>query len=72
MTEKTVCDCFKPGGKMCSPCFMIWYDSGITSAEHLFAERQERERQNAWPFGHADLDLSQLKKIDARFKSATT
>lgn len=70
MSERVTCECFKAGGKMCSPCFMIWYDGGITNAEELFAERQAREAHNAFPFGDNPMPVSVLDEIRERFRAA--
>ena len=67
-TERVTCECFKSGGKMCSPCFMIWYDSGITDAEELFAERQAREAYKAFPFGKEKMPVAVLDEIRERFR----
>lgn len=67
MTDRVTCECFIEGGKMCSPCFVIWYDSGITNAEHLYAERKAREDNGYWPFGKGVMPMTEIREIGARF-----
>lgn len=70
MAERLTCECFKAGGKMCSECFMIWYNSGITSAEELYAEKMARKEHGAWPFGSNPMPVAVLDEIRARFNQS--
>ena len=54
-----------PGGQLCQKCFMVWYDSGITSADVLAREARWRKSVGGWPWGDKPVTLDQLKALEA-------
>lgn len=52
------CSCCHPDlpweGRLCRNCFMVWYDSGITSPAVLSRETVWRRVEGYWPWGKVD------------------
>lgn len=55
MSRTNGCWCCVAGhsqrGRICTMCFMIWYDSGITEAPVLAREARWRKSEGFWPWG---------------------
>jgi hypothetical protein len=47
------CHCCTPGAqrdRLCTQCFKVWYDSGITVAAVLAREARWRKAEGIWPW----------------------
>jgi hypothetical protein len=61
------CDCCTPGVpgvKLCQKCFMVWYDSGITSAAVLAREARWRKANGCWPWPAKDGTQGRLATLE--------
>jgi len=62
------CGCCAPevdSERVCQKCFMVWYDSGITSAAVLAREVRWRKANGCWPWPDKDGRLATLEELAA-------
>jgi hypothetical protein len=50
-------------GSLGRKCFMLWYDSGIRSVEHLREEAAACRENDFWPWGEKLMPMEMEKEI---------
>jgi hypothetical protein len=62
------CHCCTPGAqrdRLCTQCFKVWYDSGITVAAVLAREVRWRKANDTWPWSHHDATVQELEALQS-------